>query len=262
MHFAVPTPGSSCCVTETLQGPEGDARTMAAIARDAGFWTWEPLMGGRVTRSAVLGSLRAAARLLRRGDILLVTYSGHGCQIDSDDERDGYDETWCLADGQLVDDDLHQELAGFEAGVRILVISASCHAGGIVTLLSCGPVDMAARRRSRAEVVADRLAQLDLPPGLARLVLPRRAERIPIRADVLLLAACSEGEVAEDRVGHSLFIGELLNVWNTFPEDGTYEDFIVAVHDRVAIENPEQHPGIALFGGRDAAFLGQRPFTI
>jgi hypothetical protein len=38
-------------------------------------------------------------------------------------EADKLDETWCLYDGQLIDDELYLELGKFATGVRILVLS-------------------------------------------------------------------------------------------------------------------------------------------
>jgi metacaspase-1 len=45
---------------------------------------------------------------------------------------DKKDETWCLYDGELIDDELYNELGGFAAGVRVLVLSDGCHSGSVV----------------------------------------------------------------------------------------------------------------------------------
>jgi hypothetical protein len=44
------------------------------------------------------------------------------------------DETWCLYDGQLLDDELHGAWEKFQAGVRILVFSDSCHSGTVLKM--------------------------------------------------------------------------------------------------------------------------------
>lgn len=41
----------------------------------------------------------------------------------SGEEEDKKDETWCLYDGELIDDELFNELARFAEGVRVLVLS-------------------------------------------------------------------------------------------------------------------------------------------
>ena len=86
------------------------------------------------TRAKVLSALRAAAKTLVKGDFFFLTYSGHGGQVPdvSGEEADKLDETWCLYDGQLIDDELYLELGKFATGVRILVLSDSCHSGTVV----------------------------------------------------------------------------------------------------------------------------------
>src|SRR5690606_28987188 len=64
------------------------------------------------------------------------SYSGHGGQLPdkNGDEDDGEDETWCLFDGELVDDELSNLWSSFKKGVRILVFSDSCHSGTVVKM--------------------------------------------------------------------------------------------------------------------------------
>ena len=105
---------------------------MADVARARKF-TVRRLLTRSATRRAVLAGIASAAGALRSGDIFLLTYSGHGGQVpDRDhDEPDLQDETWCLYDGELIDDEIYQALARFKAGVRVLVLSDSCHSGTV-----------------------------------------------------------------------------------------------------------------------------------
>jgi hypothetical protein len=50
---------------------------------------------------------------------------------ENNDEGDGADETWCLQDRQFLDDELFQHFRLFKPGVRIIVISDSCHSGTV-----------------------------------------------------------------------------------------------------------------------------------
>ena len=115
-----------------LAACEFDANDMAALAGGRGIKS-TVLLTKSATRAKVLGALRAAAKTLVSGDFFLLTYSGHGGQVPdvSADESDKLDETWCLYDGQLIDDELYCELSRFAAGVRILVLSDSCHSGTV-----------------------------------------------------------------------------------------------------------------------------------
>ena len=126
----------SAAAYEGWDGPlaacEFDANDMAAIARRKGM---KPtvLLTKQTTRAKVLAGIRATAKALQSGDLFFLTYSGHGGQIPDIDheEVDRKDETWCLYDGELIDDELYFELSKFAAGVRILVLSDSCHSGTV-----------------------------------------------------------------------------------------------------------------------------------
>ena len=117
-----------------LAGCEFDAKDMRAIARKHRFATRLRLTKS-ATRSRILGVLKRAAKKLKRNDIFFLTYSGHGGQVPNtgnDFEPDGFDETWCLYDGELIDDELYTALGQFAAGVRIFVLSDSCHSGTVL----------------------------------------------------------------------------------------------------------------------------------
>jgi metacaspase-1 len=47
------------------------------------------------------------------------------------DEEDGQDETWILYDRMLIDDELFQLFSQFAPGVRIFLLSDSCHSGTV-----------------------------------------------------------------------------------------------------------------------------------
>src|SRR5262245_51116705 len=111
---------------------EFDANDMAALAKAQKI---KPtvLLTRKATRANVLKAIRGAAKTLRAGDLFFLTYSGHGGQIPdvSGEEEDKKDETWCFYDGEFIDDELYNELGGFGEGVRILVLSDSCHSGTV-----------------------------------------------------------------------------------------------------------------------------------
>ena len=116
-----------------LNACEADAEDMAAIGKSRKF-TVKSLMTKAATRANVLTEIKKAAKSLKSGDIFMLTYSGHGGQLPdlNNDEPDAQDETWCLYDGELVDDELYSLFAQFAKGVRILVFSDSCHSGTVV----------------------------------------------------------------------------------------------------------------------------------
>src|SRR2546426_1156477 len=110
-----------------LNACEADAHDMAQIAKSRGF-SISTLLSKNATRGAVTQAMRAAATSLATGDIFMLSYSGHGGQLPdhNNDEDDGQDETWCLFDGEFVDDELYAAFGAFASGVRVLVFSDSC----------------------------------------------------------------------------------------------------------------------------------------
>jgi len=118
---------------------EDDALDMQEIALGLGFKT-TLLRTQEATRENVIRAIEQASRQLEKGDLFLLTYSGHGGQIpiQSDgppanaydvDLADRLDETWCLYDAQLLDDELNHLYRQFPTGVRILLIQDCCHSG-------------------------------------------------------------------------------------------------------------------------------------
>ena len=84
----------------------------------------------------MIGAIQAAAKSMRPGDIFLLTYSGHGGQVPDysgdealEDPSDIIDETLCLFDGQLVDDELYALWSAFPTDSRVLVVTDCCHSG-------------------------------------------------------------------------------------------------------------------------------------
>ena len=118
-----------------LKACEQDAKDMQAIATKAGFQT-QLLLTQHATSTAVVSALKNAAQTLKSGDILLLTYSGHGGQVPdtNGDEDDGQDETLCLYDRMFIDDELFSMWSMFAEGTRILMLADSCHRGTLLKL--------------------------------------------------------------------------------------------------------------------------------
>src|SRR5450756_163853 len=80
-----------------LNACEADAEDMAAIGKSRKF-TVKSLLTKAATRANVMTEIKKAAKSLKSGDIVMLTYSGHGGQLPdlNSDEPDAQDETWCL----------------------------------------------------------------------------------------------------------------------------------------------------------------------
>src|SRR5882724_11542565 len=119
-----------------LAACEADANDMAAIAEGLGYET-RKLLTAEATSAAILEELAHAVTDLEDGDMFLLTYSGHGGQVPdtNGDEADRMDETWESFDRQIVDDALYAAFGTFAAGVRIFVLSDSCHSGTVTEIV-------------------------------------------------------------------------------------------------------------------------------
>jgi hypothetical protein len=254
-----------------LSACEADAQDMAEIARSQGFEV-ELLNTPAATRANVLSRIDRAAETLAPGDFFLLTYSGHGGQLPdlNRDEPDAQDETWCLFDGELVDDELNARLAKFKPGVRILVLSDSCHSGTVVKQLY-----YAAHRWSPAlgAPAPPPIRYRFMPPEVAHrtyrdnkefydpiLQDPKlREAREAVKASVLLISGCQDNQLSQDGTFNGLFTGTLLKVWNAGKFKGDYHRF----HREICrCMPPDQTPNFFRLGKLSRKFERQKPFTI
>lgn len=264
-----------------LEACENDARDLAAVAKAQGI---EPttLLTKKATRGAVLRGIRTAAKALKSGDLFVLSYSGHGGQVRdaSGDEADKKDETWCLFDGQLIDDELYYELAQFKAGVRILVLSDSCHSGTVtrervdapppgwrVKLLPPAIADRV--YRAHAEFY-DRLQRdlmqrtggraTDPDAALAQVAVSARLASIAARfgAACILLAGCQDNQSSLDGEHNGAFTEQLLKVWDHGAFKGNYTSFLARIKARMP---SSQTPNLFTLGAV-GAFAAQKPFTV
>jgi hypothetical protein len=113
-----------------LRGCVNDANDMTALARSEGFST-TTLINEDGHSQNIIDGISDAAERLRSGDMFMLTYAGHGSQVPDvvGDETDAMSETWVAYDRQILDDELYALWGRFQPGVRILMVSDSCHSG-------------------------------------------------------------------------------------------------------------------------------------
>ena len=265
-----------------LAACEFDANDMAAIAKSKGM---KPtvLLTKKATRAAFLAAIRAAAKACRSGDFFLLTYSGHGGQMPdtNGEEEDKKDETWCLFDGQLLDDELYFELSRFVAGVRILVLSDSCHSGTVTREVAPPPPPPGQRSKLMPEAVGRRVyaehqafydkLQADVAaaarktftdPDEALAQVGGAAEATALvgrfKPGVVLISGCQDNQTSMDGDHNGAFTEQLLKVWNRGLFDGNYNAF----HTQIRAGLPRtQSPNLFVLGP-SARFLKQKPFTV
>lgn len=123
-----------------LRGCVNDVKNLqTALVQRYGFAKADTvaLLDFAATKKAVEAAVRKLVRAGRRGDVLLVHFSGHGSNVpdNDDDEADARDEILCPTDldwrNPLRDDWLRKTFDGLRAGVSLTVIMDCCHSGTI-----------------------------------------------------------------------------------------------------------------------------------
>ena len=275
-----------------LTGCEPDADDMAKIAAAQKFTTIQKLLTSQATRQAVLDAIQNAASTLKEGDLFVLSYSGHGGQLPdlNGDEPDGMDETWCLYDGELLDDELHGTLSAFAKGVRVLVFSDSCHSGTVIKMLhkdfKAPPPqrisELRATFKSRSAIMVksrDRAAPTArpiraIPPTVAIKTYEQnkdfydkigtaapREDKAGIKCSVILISGCEDPQLSADLGTNGLFTYALKEVWNGGAFNGDHHDFHAAIKAKVLVLNSEQAPYYFTINA-DEQHEQQRPYTV
>jgi len=260
-----------------LQACEYDANDMKELAEDQGF-SASTLLTKQTTRDAVKEAINSAAKSLDKGDIFFLTYSGHGGVVFdwNQDEEDLQDETWCLYDGQLIDDELYALWSKFASGVRILMLSDSCHSGTVARFVAHDPWSAGA-----SDPAANAFLSPNSDRGPAPRVMPigvaartyrknrgfyddlqstyKGEDKANVNASVLLISGCQDNQYSMDGAFNGLFTGTLLRVWKKGKFEGNYRRF----HQRILGRMPTtQSPNYYKVGVSNPDFEAQKPFTI
>jgi metacaspase-1 len=255
----------------TLTACEFDANDMRAIAQSQGF---EPrsLLTKEATAEAVLSAIEGVAGELGQGDLFLCTYSGHGGQVpdrNGEDEEDRSDETWVAYDRQIVDDELYDLWARFAPGVRIFVLSDSCHSGTVTRDIEADvPAPVSTREKAAAEspryramprdvIIATYRANAKLYDAIQERV--GGAEQADPAATVLLISGCRDDQLSLDGISNGLFTENLRAVW----DDGAWEGGHAELREAVRARMPaKQQPNYLRVGAANPEFEQQKPFTV
>jgi hypothetical protein len=245
-----------------LEACVNDAQAYALIANSMNYESVELVLNQDATREIVIDRITKASKILEKGDTFLITYAGHGGQIpDLDgDEDDDKDETWCLFNGQLIDDEFHQLWTLFREGVRIWVITDSCHSGTLIRG-SKEMVDvMTKMHRSMPRKIALKTynANIDFYDTLIE-KLHENSVTTEIKATVRLFAACMDNQYASDGEANGLFTGTILKVWDKGKFMGNYRKFYKAIVECMPAGQSPQH---RISGIADKMWDEMKPFSL
>jgi hypothetical protein len=237
-----------------LAGCVNDAHDWSALLRERGFAVRQ-LFDAQATKAAMLAAMGELIDAARSGESIVITYSGHGTWVpdDSGDEPDGRDEALCphdIGDGQaLIDDELAVLFGRRAAGVRILLISDSCHSGSVIRGRDrdVDPDQPRARFLPPTVWLGEAAAQADTARawsfgGFSRL------------GGDLLLAGCRDTEYSWDtRFGgrpNGAFTHYAIKTFHRLPPGASYQQWFRAIGEHLPSTSLPQTPQI--LGSRSA----------
>ncbi len=282
-----------------LAAAEADALAMYHIANQQGFAA-KQLFSREATRTNVTEEILKASMHLVAGDTFFLSYAGHGGQVPdtSGDEGDGLDETWCLYDGQIIDDELLKMWSTFKEGVRVLIISDSCHSGTVFrsgTNRSTAEITSARREDGsrdknhavkKSSAVREAVTNQTVNGTQYRFMPTRGAYQtykgnrefydeilkgkninVPeIKASIRQIAACRDNQLAKEGKTNGFFTETILIVWKNGRFKGDYDRFFKKIHRKMTNwwirwrRGVTQEPWTEEFGMPDAEF--KYPFTL
>lgn len=242
-----------------LKGAVFDAKYMKTTAVESSFSRIQLCCTPETTtRKTIIGAIELAGKELIDGDTFLVTYSGHGGRLpnlNGDIESNDEDQTWCLYDGQLIDDELKALWKCFAKGVRIIIVSDSCFAGSINkwngSLLQKNLL-------SRKKVFDDEVLLNIYQKHKAFYDGILMKQNIPdkdIVAGILLISSCRDTEVSIDGDLNGAFTASFKKAFREGPYDN-YHQLMKAV------KITGQTPTIKNDGNPAYNFDSKRPFKI
>lgn len=274
-----------------LNACERDANDMQKLADSQGFKS-TILLTKKATSKNVTNALRKAAQTLGEGDSFFLTYSGHGGRVEdiSGDEKKGpEDQTWCLYDRQFIDDEIAVLYSEFKAGVRILVLSDSCHSGTVTRSVDRLEPKLTAEENKEIFGTEKPVFRM-MPRQTANAVYFARWEFYDeiqnktrqvgdkgIKASMRLISACQDNEIAADGMKNGKFTGIVKKIWDNGNFEGGCKDFYDAIGShlqsqytralkgRNKAERDEmiiQKPNYNKEGPADRGFDKKRPFSI
>lgn len=243
-----------------LSGCVNDANDWAAVFKGSGFEVarmFDRQASGKEMRAAMTALVSGA----KKGDSVVIQYSGHGSFVPDEDgdEPDGTDECLCPHDirtnGPITDDELFEIFCGCERGVKVVLISDSCHSGTVARFAPIvTPPTMKAKNAPLRKVRF-------LPPSVflskraaSRLGMSRALRRSspPGRYGALLMSGCQDTEYSFDAFfqgrPNGAFTFVALQQLKNLSAKATYRTWYKAIRKALPSQQYPQTPN--LFGSR------------
>lgn len=242
-----------------LKGCINDAINMKTLLEGRGF-TVEMCLEKDATTSGIKAGLARLVSNVTPGDIIVFHYSGHGSQLPSTSEADGYEEIICPIDLNwttrvITDDTLRSIFNPVPNGVNTTVILDCCHSGDA---LDHDEHDISTREVEPVTPASLYLGgrYLEPPPGLVAQLdkseLVDWCAKKDINASALLLAGCKSDQTSADAYIDGMYQGAatasiLAAIKNN--SEITYKQLVDQMNDFMITGGYEQRPELDGFVG-------------
>ena len=196
-----------------LRGCVNDVINMQAVLTQRyGFAKGDitTLLDYNATQKAIQTAIAALVKGGRKGDVLLVHFSGHGSNVpdDNGDEADKRDEILCPTDldwkNPFRDDWLRKTFDGVKAGVNLTVITDCCHSGTITRAIRPPDAEILERYLPSpwdlVAVESGRVLRGKRRSGLHKAPMATRMKRDIITAELpeVLISGCRADQTSAD----------------------------------------------------------------
>jgi hypothetical protein len=245
-----------------LRGCINDATNMQALLQSRGFAV-EMMLEKAATTAGIKDGLKRLVTGAVPGDVVVFHYSGHGSQLPSKVEADGWEEIICPIDLNwttkvITDDTLRQIFNAVPNGVNTTVILDCCHSGdGLDQDVHLSPV-----KSLVAPVVAGGRYMAPPPNVVASLegreLVDWTTEK-DINASALLIAGCRSDQTSADAMIDNVPQGAATASILAAAKSNsaiTYKQLIESTNQYMVTNRYEQRPELDGFSGLyDEVFL-------
>lgn len=242
-----------------LQGCVNDANDWARLLKNHFHFTdVKQLLNGDATKANIIAGLKGLLAGAAAGDILVFTNASHGTYLaDTDGDEDKYDEAICPHDTDsnlLVDDELRKLFTNIPDGVRLSVISDSCHSGSVTRVME----NVYRRNRQLNPRV---FGGKELSPNELRTARAKKEKYPESGMKEILLSGCKSNQTSADAYINNDYHGAMSYHAIKAITDANYNLTYADLHERLlsmlADENYDQEPQLE---GKDE-FKSRRVFT-
>jgi hypothetical protein len=237
-----------------LSGCVNDAKDYAKALTDRGFAV-TTMFDGDASKEGMMAAIRKTITQAKTGDIVVLTYSGHGTFVPdtTGDEPDGRDEALCPHDiaqnRPLLDDELYDLFAERSTGVKLVFLSDSCHSGTVTRVAP--PGGGAGEKVSRIRFLPPESFIRD-DKTIARVRALSHALPIIRPHNCLLMAGCQDKEYSYDAWfggrANGAFTYAAIQALSKLSPQATYRDWYNDIRKSLPSSQHPQTP--KLYGSR------------